>query len=738
MDINAPIEKAFRLTGVQRSALRKLGIVTARDLLFHFPARYADIPKISSITDLTPGENAVIYGHVVNIKKTQAFKTRMVMTTAVVADATGKISAVWFHQPYIADKLKEGSLVQLHGRVQFRKGDKEEKYLANPEFEETAIMPIDILGSLFENSKAASVLHKMPIYPESRGITSRWFLYAVKKVLAACLSDRQVQTHDVFPETLPADILAKYHLPPLLTALVWIHHPKNENDALAARKRFAFEEIFLIQLERQRARREFQSNPAFVVQSSPELIADFIKRFPFELTASQSNAIAQIMRDFARGIPMSRLLEGDVGSGKTAVAAATAYAITATRSDFGNLQVAIMAPTEILAAQHFESCIRYFSHLSTRIALITSSGCRIFPSKVDPNRSAAISKTQLLKWVANGEIPIVIGTHALIQKSVQFKRLAYTIIDEQHRFGTHQRLTFVRRKIQDKHEASAEKSALVPHLLSMTATPIPRTLALTIYGDLDLTLLAEMPHGRKPIITEIVPPEKRDTAYDLIKKELAAGRQAYVICPRIDEPDPEKELALNTTSVTAEAERLKRDVFKRNSIAVIHSKMKPLEKDRVMAAFVEQKIDILVATSVIEVGVNVPNATMIVIEGAERFGLAQLHQLRGRVIRSNRQAFCFAMSEAKTASARKRLKAFVAAKNGFELAELDLAMRGAGDLYGRKQWGISDLGMEAIKNIKMVEAAQTEAHRIIEHDLLKTYPDLEQRLNSQSKKIHFE
>ena len=329
--------------------------------------------------------------------------------------------------------------------------------------------------------------------------------------------------------------------------------------------------------------------------------------------------------------------------------------------------------------------------------------------------------------MANGEVPTLIGTHTLIQKSVTWKHLAFVVIDEQHRFGTNQR------------QKLTVKDSVAPHLLSMTATPIPRTLALTIYGDLDLTLLDQMPHGRKLIITKIILPSERNKTYEEIRKELHTGRQLYVICPRINEPDPTKELAIIAKSVTLEAERLKKEVFTEFSVAILHSKMTPAEKEKVMSDFVAHKTDILVATSVVEVGVNVPNATMIVIEGAERFGLSQLHQLRGRVIRSNHQAYCYVFTESKSDKTKDRLKALTTAKNGFELAEFDLAQRGAGELYGQKQWGISDLAMEAIKNIKMVEAARTEAIRIIEEDCeFNKYPLIKDYLKNQTEKIHFE
>ncbi|MEK7120631.1 MAG: DEAD/DEAH box helicase, partial [Patescibacteria group bacterium] len=436
------------------------------------------------------------------------------------------------------------------------------------------------------------------------------------------------------------------------------------------------------------------------------------------------------LADFKKGEPMTRLLEGDVGSGKTAVAATASFAVATSRpgkSDFGNLQIAYMAPTEILAKQHFESFIQFFKKYPLNIGLITGSGCRKFPSKVNKDGWTDISRPQLLKWISSGEIGVLIGTHALIQKTVKFKHLALAIIDEQHRFGTNQRQKLV------------QKDGYAPHLLSMTATPIPRTLALTIFGDLDLTLLSEMPVGRKPIITEILETTQREVAYKKIREELQNGRQAYVICPRIDEPDPTKELAVQAKSVKAEAKRLKENIFPEFEIDFIHSKMTPKAKDEVMDRFTQGKVKILVSTSVVEVGVNVANATIMLIEGAERFGLAQLHQLRGRIIRSNHQAYCFALSESRGKTSYTRLKALKLAKNGFELAEKDLEQRGSGELYGRKQWGFSDIAMEAIRNIKMVEAARVEAREMIEDDPeLKKYPALRAIMNTNKGDVHFE
>ena len=716
---DTPIEKIPHIKTDTRAALKKAGIATVRDLLYCFPSRYTHIGEIKNITDLRAGESATVYGKVLSVKTKKAYRKKIPIGEAVVQDKTGKLRVVWFHQPYAAKMISVGGTIKLSGTAQSDK--KGGLYLANPEFEKTKELPIDTGDSLFAGEKEAALAY--PVYPERKGLSSGFLYHTIQKVLKSGVLD-------AMEDPIPADILKKYNLPSLKTALIWIHTPKKDTDAQVARKRFAFEEIFFIQLERQRAKRAYQQNPTFTVNILKNDIDDFLKRFPFSATGAQSRAIDTIVSDLKKDKPMTRLLEGDVGSGKTLVAAATAYATIMTRPNgqsFGNLQVAYMAPTEILAQQHFQSFISYFSHLSIQIGLITGSGCKKFPSKVNPDEATNISRAQLLKWVAGGEIAVLIGTHALIESSVAFKDLAYVIIDEQHKFGTFQRGKLVR------------KDNRVPHLLSMTATPIPRTLALTIYGDLDLTLLDEMPVGRKQISTKIVLQGEREKTYDAVRAELEADRQAYVICPRINEPDPLKERALQVKSVKEEAGRLKERIFPEYEVAILHGKMTPKEKESVMEKFADGDIDILVATSVVEVGVNVPNATVIIIEGAERFGLAQLHQLRGRVLRSSHQAYCYLFADTKTDASLKRLKALVEAKNGFELAELDLALRGAGELSGIKQWGISDLGMEAIKNIKMVEAARAEAQKLLDTDpALANYPLISARLSSKKTTVHFE
>jgi ATP-dependent DNA helicase RecG len=724
------VEKHFRLQDSQKKALKKIGLKTIEDLLYHFPTRYGDTSEMKNIGSLIAGETAVIFGRVSGLKTGKAFIKRTPISEGIIEDETGKIKVIWFHQPYIAKMIHEGALVRVEGKVSDRKGV---LGMMNPKIETVVKLPTGVGDSLFGEEGEAHSLY--PVYPESQGITSNWFYHAIQKVMGSGILDN-------ITDAVPDYILKTYNLPSLATALIWIHAPLKKDHAVSARKRFAFEEVFFIQLQKKKDRLLWQKEPAFVIEKTPAEIEQFVKRFPFTATDAQRKAIETIMNDFRSGHAMSRLLEGDVGSGKTAVAASTAYSIITSRpkgQDFGNLQVAYMAPTEILAKQHFESFIQYFTYLGINIGLITGKECRKFPSKTNPKEWTHISKPQLLKWAEGGEIPILIGTHALIQKSVKFKHLAYVIIDEQHRFGTAQRQKLAQKPVRPGHPGG---QGINPHLLSMTATPIPRTLALTIYGDLDLTLLDQMPTGRKPIISEIVLPGERENTYKKIKKELTAGRQLYVICPRIDVPDATNEQAIIAKSVTEEAERLERDVFPeyKDKIGILHSKMLPADKEYVMQEFKDGKIKILVATSVVEVGVNVPNATVIIIEGAERFGLAQLHQLRGRVIRSNDQAYCYVFADSKTQKTVDRLKAFKNSSNGFELAEFDLKLRGPGELSGNKQWGISDIGMEALRNLKMVEAARAEAEYLLSKDeSLSQYPLLITKLTSRKQdEIHFE
>jgi ATP-dependent DNA helicase RecG len=695
MEINSLIEENFRLIEAQKRALKKLGLKTLRDLLFYFPSRYESFSERKNIIDLQEGDQTTVFGQIADIKMEKTWKKKMTLTEALVSDMTCTINAVWFHQPYVARILRSGDKVALSGKISRNKNG---LYISNPSYEK--ITSYEALGQ-------GSAL--FAVYPETRGLTSRWLRFAIQKVL---------KNSNPPSDNIPEKILQTYHLPSLKSALFFIHAPKKLSDAEAARKRFSFEEIFFIQLARLKQRTEINSKHSFKLNIDEKKINNFLSVFPFELTSAQKKASQHVVNDLQLNKPMSRLLEGDVGSGKTAVAVIASYIAVE-----NNYQVAYMAPTEILAQQHFQSFINYFSQLrlTTKIGLITSSGCKKYPSKVSPNQATDISRTQLLKWVVSGEIPILIGTHSLIQNKVRFKNLALVVIDEQHRFGTKQRAIL-----------ASEKSKKIPHLLSMTATPIPRTLALTIYSDLDLSLLDEMPAGRQKIITKIVEPNERDKAYEQIREQIKNRRQAFVICPLIDTGKIESK------NVKQEKDRLQKEIFPEFKIEMLHGKMLPKEKEKILHDFRENKIQILVSTSVIEVGIDVPNATIIIIEGAERFGLAQLHQLRGRVMRSTHQSYCFIFTGSHSQKTYERLNALVSAKNGFELAEYDLQFRGPGELSGLKQWGISDVGMEALKNIKMVEAARLESQKLLKSDPeLKKYPLILERLKKQNH-FHFE
>jgi len=742
--LQKPISDIVSISKPHAEAFAKLRIKTVYDLLYHFPVRYGDAFKAGYVKDVEADQGVVLYGEIQDIDVNQSFRTKMMIVDAVLKDDTGTIKLSWYNQIYISKMFKEGDIVKVSGTIKESKG----KYsIVNPLIEKTKADPLNQGINLFGQNQEVLFL---PVYRESKNISSKYLHTIIEKILV----------HPEFKsikDNIPDDVRKKYSLPSLQDAMIYVHSPRIEKDTEIAKKRFAFEEVFYIQLKNAKNRKDAEQSLSYSFVGLDEALDNFRKHLSFNLTEAQENAIKAILNDFKKTHPMSRLLEGDVGSGKTAVAAAASYAIIASRvssmksQDQKNsrLQVAYMAPTEILAKQHYESFTQLFAKLPINIGLLTGAGCKKFPSKsslLTNKQGTDISKNQMLKWIASGDISLVIGTHALIQKSVVFRDLAFVIIDEQHRFGTKQRQKLANKHLVDeetknklkkkdtlrvnkksyidnKNNYVGEKIIQTPHLLSMTATPIPRTLALTVYGDLDLSIVDQMPSGRKPIITEIIADDKRQEMYKRVHTELESGRQAYVICARIQDPDPDLMSKLNVKSVQEEAQRLKNDDFKNYNIGILHGKMKTQEKDKTMKDFLDGKIDILVATSVVEVGVNVPNATVIMIEGSDRFGLSQIHQLRGRVIRGNHQAYCFLCTSTTNEKTIERLDALKKAKNGFELAELDLKMRGAGELYGDKQWGLSDLGMDAIKNLKMVEAARATANELVDaglsEDLLK-------------------
>ncbi len=694
--------------------LKKMGITSVRDLLWHFPTRYEDFSQIYKIADLIPNQEATIQGVVEEVSGRRAWRRNLYVTEVVIRDDSGSIRAVWFNQPYIKNTLQPGRVANFSGKV----SGKEDIYLSNPTYE--------LVKEAHETRHTARIV---PVYPETKGLTSKGIRYLIKPVL------------DHLPELedpLPRAMLSREHLPDVNHALHDIHFPLELPEALRAKERFAFEDLFFLQLfnVKQKLTLAEQSAPSF--PTDLPFIKDLLEHLPFSLTFSQKRSLWEILKDTAHPTPMNRLLQGDVGSGKTVV-----VAIAALHTAHHGYQTALMAPTEILARQHYETFKKFFGEFEGGVALVTGHDARVFYGN---NLEAPRKKKELLKEVKDGTVKIVVGTHALIQSDITFRSLGFIIVDEQHRFGVEQRAALVKKK-----EA-------IPHFLSMSATPIPRTLSLTLFGDLELSLITELPKDRKPIITKTVVQKERAATYEFVRKQVKTGRQVFVICPRIEprqaDPDaPERfsfrELQqLDVKSVTEEHEKLSKKVFPDLRVAMLHGKMPSkggsasggkATKEKVMEDFMNHKTDILVSTSVVEVGVDIQNATIMIIEGADRFGLAQLYQFRGRVGRGAHQSYCFLFTDSGSETARARLKAIVEAKNGLELAEQDLRQRGPGEFFGNSQTGIPDLAMKALRHPELVKEAREGAVRILKEDpKLKKYPLLAKRLTEFQTQVHRE
>ncbi len=728
--LSTPLYELSTLSKVHQEGLQRLGLFTVRDILFYFPFRYSDEYEEKSLSSGKDGEQITLYGILEKVKVRRSFKGHIPMTEAVIVDNSGTLRLVWFNQAYIGKMYPEGSKVKVSGTL---KTDSKGLLLSNPHIEKAPSSTPHLEESLFREVSdgeggAARDSFLTPVYKETKDLTSNFLYHLVKRAV------ERGALHELV-DPVPEYIIRDLSLPFLKDAILYIHFPKNKELTIAARKRFAFEEIFLMKLLAEKEKAKLKHSPAFVVENK-KAVETFFKKSPFAPTEAQEAAIKTILSDIGKSEPMGRLLEGDVGSGKTFVAGAAIAATIASAHPENKtpLQVAYMAPTEILAKQHFDSFCEYFKETNMSLGLLTSSVCKKFPSKTNKEEATNISKRQLITWMEKGEISLVVGTHALIQKSIAFKQLALIVIDEQHRFGVKQR-----KKLAEKgREEGKESQTKIPHLLSMSATPIPRTLALTMFGDLDLTILDQLPEGRIPIQTSLVKGEKaRKAMHEHMREEMRQGRQIYVICPRIEKSDEDTK-AKNLRSVEEEAAYLGEEVFPEFVVDSIHGKMKAADKEEVMQDFLDKKSDLLVATSVIEVGVNIPNASVILIEGSDRFGLAQLHQLRGRVGRGKNASYCYLVSESTSEKTEKRLSSLVKAKNGFELAELDMAERGIGALINGKQWGISDIAMEALKNPKLVELAGNYAKTLIREDEeLREYPLLTSLL-AERDKVHME
>ena len=738
-DLSLSIEKLKNVGTRNAPRLHRLGVKTLKDLLWHFPTRYDDYSETVPIADIALNQKVNIQGEVVKITTKGIFSRlrrglggqarRMFITNAIVKDASGAVKAVWFNQPFIENQLPEGAFVSLAGKV---KTGKNGTYLSSPTYERITDYGLRITDSENNNPQFAirnsqsNLKHTkglVPVYPETEGVTSKYLRFLIKPLLP------NIQLNDPTPET----ILKKYNFPSLADAVKNIHFPQSEDNARIAKERLAFDDLMLFQIKALMERRKMNQLKSVPIFFNEELVKSFTANLPFELTKDQKIAAWEILKDLEKKYPMNRLMEGDVGSGKTVVALIAAYQIAkAARPDGGRgYQTVFLVPTEVLANQHFKTMSSLVNDAGIKIGLLTASMSKL--------NNEDVPKKVLKEKISSGDIDIIIGTHAVLQKDVSFGKLALLVIDEQHRFGINQRASLVKNK------------DLIPHLLSMTATPIPRTLALTIYGDLDISIIREKPKNRQKIITKISTPSGKKENYQFIRSEIKNGRQVFVVCPRIEVSDPKSEvktsgrqskmniLWADVKAVEEEYKKLSQEVFPDLKVAMLHGKMKPKEKNQIMNEFKNGWHNILVSTSVIEVGIDVPNATIMMVESAERFGLAQLHQFRGRVGRSEHQSYCLLFSSSGDRSTNQRLKALVDCDDGFELAEKDMAIRGPGEFMGTKQSGIPDLAMASLANVDLIKKARLEARLLLKEDpSLSRYLLLKERLNEFQKMTHFE
>jgi ATP-dependent DNA helicase RecG len=670
MELSGPVTDLKGVGAELAKKLAVLGIHTIGELIDNYPRRYEDYSQITSIRDLRPGQ-VTIQAKISSVTG-RYVRRGMHITEAIASDETSSVRLVWFNQPYRAGAIKHGQEYFIAGEYALRRS---RFSIANPSVELVSDFPVN----------TARII---PIYKETKGLKS----YQIRKLIREALNIVREM-----PEHLPAWLVEQLNLAGYTSAVTEIHFPSTIKKFSAAKKRLAFEEVFELTLAALLNKMDITREKGIKIPFNEKLARRFVDSLPFSLTSAQRKTAWQILQDMGRSQPMNRLVEGDVGSGKTVVAAMAA--VMAMEQGF---QAAFMAPTEILARQHAETLLNLLSNLGygEQVGLLIGS--------LNPTQ-----KKIMHEKIADGTIKLIVGTHALISEKVDMHKLGIIIIDEQHRFGVEQR-----KKLQ-------AKAGHMPHVLHMTATPIPRSLALTLYGELDISVLDELPPGRQIIKTKICSPNSRAQLYKEIDKELTAGRQMFVVCPLIT--DTETSAGLSAEEVY---KKLSEHDFKHRKVALLHGKMKPAEKEKVMADFVAAKYDILVSTTVIEVGVDVPNATIMLIEGVERFGLAQIHQLRGRVGRSAHQSYCFLMmSDSKAPS--ERLRALENTTDGFKLAELDLKLRGPGAIYGTLQHGALDLRIAKLTDTKLIAAARSAAQTFIDKDEdLGGYPHLAAKVSA--------
>ncbi len=673
---------------------KKLGLLTIEDLLFYFPFRYDDYSNLINIVDLMPNVLTTLKVKVELIGARRSFRKHMLITEAVVADETGQIKIIWFNQNFIAKILNIGDEIYLSGKPIVTDHSVE---FHNPVFEK--------IGKFEKATMHTNRL--VPVYSSTEKLSQKQIRFLLKQILPVNV---QIQ------EWLPQEIMLQEKFLALQQAIYQIHFPKDQATLELAKNRLKFDEIFLLQIHSGLIKKELAQLQSPKINFFATETKEFVDQLPFKLTDSQKKAAWEIIKNLNHDKPMNRLLEGDVGSGKTIAVALAIFNVL-----LNKLQVACMEPTEILAQQQFNVFKKNFQKYNFNIALLTSS--------LTYFNNEHLSKKELLKKIKDRTVDLVIGTHALIQEKVIFNNLALVVIDEQHRFGVSQ------RKMLKEKSQSNKNIQTMPHLLSMTATPIPRSLSLTLYGDLDLSIIDEMPLARMAIQTEIIGPEKRAQVYNFIKEQIQAGHQIFIVCPLIDPSDK-----LGVKAVVEEFEKLDKKIFPEISVGLLHGRLKVEEKEKIMQDFKAQKIKILVATAVIEVGIDIPNATVIMIESAERFGLSQLHQLRGRVGRSEYQSYCFLMTESESPETMRRMHAMLTAKNGFELAEKDLEFRGPGEIYGIKQSGFNNLlKIAKLTDWLLIKKAKPWVDKILHIDpTLNKFPLIKEKIKNFEMNLHFE
>ena len=694
LTLDSPVDRLRGVDTKLSARLRRLGVSTTRDLLYLFPRRHNDFSKVAKISELVPGEEQTIVATVWEASETAFGKGKLKATEAVVSDETGNMKVIWFGQPYLARVLKTNSRVAISGRVDVYKGQMQ---FQSPEFE-----ILDRQESLIHTGRL------VPVYPLTEGLTPRRLRSLVWQALEP-LAPR-------IEEFLPENTRERAGLTTLPQAIMQAHYPDDLPSLGAARRRLAFDEFFLIQMAVLMRRKNWQEAVEGIpIQTDSKILESFLTSLPFSLTVAQERCVREVLSDMKRGTPpMNRLLQGEVGSGKTVVALAALLVAAAS-----GYQGSIMVPTEVLADQHFATVSRLLGGLArplqeqNLITIYLDSFPRPISVGLITGSTRGALKRELLRRVSEGTLDIVIGTHALIQEGVEMPQLALAVADEQHRFGVMQRAA-LRQKGKGLGEAGGGNPLALPHsphLLVMSATPIPRTLALTLYGDLDISTIDQLPPGRQQVLTRHVTPERRDAAYGFVRKEVGNGRQAFVICPLIEESE-----VVEARAATEEYERLSTEVFPDLRLGLLHGRMASRDKEEIMGRFRDGEIDILVSTAVVEVGIDVPNATVMVIEGAHLFGLSQLHQFRGRVGRGEHRSYCLLLSEYSSSEARERLSAVERIHDGFQLAEVDLSLRGPGDFFGTRQSGLPTLRVARLSDQELLKDAREEAAELLRDD----------------------